>query len=88
MKSNLIFIKQMNILRAVRDRNPDIKTSGIEETDKQAKNHHGYSNSRDQSIAQNFWITFEPKLGRIILFGALHCMTESNWLFHKLCNQA
>ena len=78
----------MNILRAVRDRNPNIKIYGIEETDKQAKNHHGHSNSRDQFIAQNFWITFEPGLRHIILFGALHCTNESNWLFHNLCSQA
>ena len=78
----------MNILRTVRDRNPDIKIYGIEQTDKQAKNHHGHSNSRDQSIAQNFWGTFEPGLRHIILFGTLHCANESNWLFHNLCDQA
>ena len=78
----------MTILRSVRDRNPDIKIYGIEETDKQAKNHHGHSNTRDQSIAQNFWGTFEPGLRHVILFGALHCADESNWLFYNLCNQA
>jgi len=78
----------LNILRTVRDRDPDIKIYGIEQTNKQAKNHHGRSNSRDQSIAQNFWGTFEPGLRHIILFGALHCTNESNWLFHNLCNQA
>jgi hypothetical protein len=77
----------MNILRAVRARNSDIKIYGIEETDKQAKDHHGHSNSRDQSITQNFWFTFEPGLRHIILFGALHCTNESNWLFQNLCNQ-
>lgn len=78
----------MNILRTARDRNPDIKIYGIEETDKQAENHPSHLNSRDQSIAQNFWVTFEPGLRHIILFGALHCTNESNWLFHNLCNQA
>ncbi len=78
----------MNILRTVRARNPDIKINGIEETDNQAKNYHGYSNSRDQSIAQNFWGTFEPGLSHLILFGALHCANESNWLYYNLCNQA
>jgi hypothetical protein len=24
----------------------------------------------------------------IILFGALHCANESNWLFHNMCEQA
>ena len=78
----------MNILRAVRDRNPDVKFYGIEETDRQAKQGHGRSNSRDQSIAQNFWATFEPGMRHIILFGALHCTNESNWLFHDMCKQA
>lgn len=78
----------MNILRTVRDINPNIKVYGIEETEKQVQNHHGHPNSRDQSIAQNFWVTFEPGLRHIILFGALHCTNESNWLFHNLCNQA
>ena len=78
----------MSILRTARDRNPDIKIYGIEETDKQAENHPSHSNSRDQSIAQNFWVTFEPGFRHIILFGALHCTNESNWLFNNLCNQA
>jgi hypothetical protein len=78
----------MNILRTVRDRNPKIKIYGIEETDKQAKNRHGQANTRDQSIAQNFWSTYEPGFRHIILFGALHCTDESNWLFHNLCKQA
>lgn len=78
----------MNVLRAVRDRNPDIKIHGIEETDEQAENHHRHSNPRDQSIAENFWATFEPGLRHVILFGALHCTNDSNWLFHNLLNQA
>jgi hypothetical protein len=78
----------MNILRNVKNRNPDIKIYGIEETDKQAKNSHGRANSRDQSIAQNFWAAFKPGLRHIILFGALHCTNEPNWLFHNLCTQA
>jgi len=78
----------MNILRTVRNRNPDVKFYGIEETDKQAKQRHGRSNSRDQSIAQNFWASFEPGLRHIILFGTLHCTNESNWLFNNICSQA
>ena len=78
----------MSILRTVKDRNPDINIYGIEETDKQAKKQHGHINSRDQSIAENFWAIFEPGLPHIILFGALHCASESNWLFHNLCSQA
>jgi hypothetical protein len=84
----LLDADMLNILRTVRKRNPDIKIYGIEETDKQANKQHGHSSSRDQSIAQNFWVTFEPELRHIILIGALHCTKESNWLFHNLCSQA
>lgn len=78
----------MRILRSVKDMNPDIKIYGIEETDRQAEKHHNHSNPRDTSIAQNFWSTFEPGLRHLILFGALHCTNESNWLFHNLCREA
>jgi hypothetical protein len=78
----------MNILRTVRARNPDIKICGIEETDKQQKKQFGHARSRDQSIARNFWNRFQPGMRHIILFGALHCMNEPNWLFKYLCGQA
>ena len=78
----------MSLLRTVRGRNPDVKIYGIEETEKQAKNYRGHSNTRDQSIAQNFWGVYEQGLRHIILFGALHCTDELNWLFHNLCAQA
>ncbi|MGD2096274.1 MAG: hypothetical protein PVG35_01765 [Desulfobacterales bacterium] len=74
----------MKILRAVEVRNPDIKIWGIEETEKQQKG----PNSRDQSIARNFWDRFQPGRLHIILFGALHCTNEPNWLFKNLFNQA
>jgi len=78
----------MNILRTVRTTNPNIMINGIEETDKQSKFHDGHTNTRDQSIAYNFWHIFEPGLTHVILYGALHCTNESNWLFHNLCSQA
>jgi hypothetical protein len=78
----------MKILRTVKDINPAIKIWGIEETDEQQKGHPGHSNSRDQSIAHNFWDRFQPGRLHIILFGALHCTNEPNWLFKHLCSQA
>ena len=74
----------MKILLTAKDRNPNIKIWGIEQTKKQQKN----SNSRDQSIAHNFWDRFQPGRIHIILFGALHCTNEPNWLFKHLSNQA
>jgi hypothetical protein len=74
----------MKILRTVKDRNPDIKIWGIEETKEQQKD----SKSRDQSIAHNFWERFQAGRLHIILFGALHCTNEPNWLFKNLYNQS
>jgi hypothetical protein len=74
----------MKILRTVKNRNPNINIWGIEETKEQQKD----SNSRDQSIAHNFWERFQPGRLHVILFGALHCTNEPNWLFKNLCNQA
>ena len=74
----------MKILRAVKHRNPTIRIWGIEETEEQQKD----SNSRDQSIAHNFWNRFQPGKLHIILFGALHCTNDANWLFKNLCDQA
>jgi len=78
----------MKILRSVKNRNPAIKIWGIEQTDEQQKGQHGHSISRDQSIAHNFWDRFQPSKIHIILFGALHCANEPNWLFKHLSNQA
>ena len=78
----------MKILRSVKNRNPAIKIWGIEETDEQQKGRHGHSISRDQSIAHNFWDRFQPGRFHIILFGALHCTNEPNWLFKQLSNHA
>jgi hypothetical protein len=78
----------MKILRSVKNRNPAIKIWGIEETDEPQKGQHGHSISRDQSIAHNFWDRFQPGRFHIILFGALHCTNEPNWLFKHLSNQA
>jgi hypothetical protein len=78
----------MKIIRAVKHSNPVIKIWGIEETDEQQKEKRGHSNSRDQSIADNFWNIFQPGRRHIILFGALHCTNESNWLFKHLYNYA
>jgi len=74
----------MKILRTVKDRNPNIKIWGIEETEEQEKD----SNSRDQSIAHNFWERFQTGRLHVILFGALHCTNQPNWLFKSLCDQA
>jgi len=74
----------MKLLRSVKNRNPAVKIRGIEETDEQQKGKHGHRISRDQSIAHNFWDRFQPGRFHVILFGALHCTNEPNWLFKHL----
>jgi hypothetical protein len=76
----------MNVLRAAAHRNPGLRIQGIEETDDQTGDKH--SNSRDRSIAQNFWDRYRPGQRHVILFGALHCTNEPNWLFHNLYSHA
>ncbi|MDX2451917.1 hypothetical protein [Desulfosarcina sp.] len=78
----------MHILRTVVDTNPNINIYGIEETDEQQKEQRGHFNSRDKSIAHNFWDRFQSGKRHIILFGALHCTNEPNWLFQNLRSQA
>jgi hypothetical protein len=78
----------MNVLRSVRNKNPDSCIYGIEETDLQQEENKGPSGSRDRSIATNFWARFRPGVRNIILIGGLHCGNEPNWLFGLLREQA
>ena len=78
----------MNVLRTVRARNPNVQIFGIEETDGQQKEQNSHSGSRAQSIAQNFWSRYRPGRRHLILFGALHCTNEPNWLSKRLYDQA
>ncbi len=78
----------LNVLRAAKSMNPDLYIGGVEETEQQGNQKTGIANTRDRSIAQNFWDRFQPGESHIILFGALHCANESNWLFNNLYNQA
>ena len=78
----------LNILYIAKQQNPDIKIWGIEETDDQQSKETGPQNTRDQFIARNFWNKFESGKRHVILFGALHCANESNWLFKNLTNRA
>jgi hypothetical protein len=76
------------VMRAAAARNPTIRICGIEETERQERGHPGQSGTRDRAIAANFWRAFIPGKRHVILFGALHCADEENWLFHNLRSQA
>lgn len=78
----------MNVLGAVLARNPDITICGIEETRSQEQEQKETGGSRDQSIARNFWKSFQSGQRHAILFGAAHCASDPNWLFGRLHSQA
>ena len=78
----------MDILRTVKNKNPDINIWGIDETDDQQKGQNNHSNPRDQSIAHNFWKKYKKGSRHMILFGADHCTNESNWLFKNIWDHA
>jgi hypothetical protein len=78
----------LSVLRKAKARNPDIRIVGIEETQLQEAVKTARAGSRDRSIARNFWDGYRPGKRHIILFGALHCQNEPNWLYSNLRRQA
>jgi len=74
-----------NVIRAARNRSPDMELIGIEETKSQriARRKHGSRGTRDESIQNNFWRHFRYGRRYVILFGALHCMDRDEWLYSR-----
>lgn len=75
------------VLKAVRKRNPDVLVRGIEETRAQVATRKEREGSRDQTLARNFWQSWQPGQRNVILYGALHCADESTWLYYHLREQ-
>ena len=74
-----------DIIRAARNRSPDMELIGIEETKSQriARQKHGSRGTRDESIQNSFWRHFRYGRRHVILFGALHCMDRDEWLYGR-----
>ena len=74
------------ILRTARARNARIEVAGIEETKRQrlARQRLGRTGFRDETITRNFWDRFQPGRRHAVLFGALHCADQRNWLFERV----
>lgn len=74
------------IIRAVRDRNPEVELVGIEETKSQriARQSHDSGDARDASILNNFFSNFQYGRRYVILFGALHCTDRGEWLYGRI----
>ena len=78
----------MSLLRTVRSKNSKIQLYGIEETQKEQNNQLSDLNTRDESLAHNFWTCYQPGKKHIALLGRLHCAKEPGWFFHTLRAQA
>lgn len=74
------------ILRAARARNARIRVIGIEETKRQrlARQRLGQASFRDDTLARNFLGHFQHGQRHAVLFGALHCANQREWLFEQV----
>ncbi len=74
------------VISAARNKNPDILLAGIEETESQRvqriKNSKG--GFRDDTLAVNLGKQIQPGKRHALIFGALHCQDDSNWLFAQM----
>jgi hypothetical protein len=76
------------VIRAARDRNPDVRVHGIEETREQYRARQTSEGSREYSLARNLWRHFRPGQRHVLLYGALHCADERGWLYRHLQTQS
>jgi hypothetical protein len=74
------------IIRAARNRNPDLQVIGIEETKAQrmVRQMPDSRGTRDESIHSNLWEVFRYGSRHAILFGALHCTSRDQWLYGRI----
>lgn len=74
-------------VRAARRRNSAVLVRGIEETRAQVVSRNERDGSRDQTLARNFWQSWQAGRRNVILYGALHCADEPTWLYRHLREQ-
>jgi len=73
------------IVRSVRGSNPDIVIAGIDETATQkAQRVHRKRGSRDISITGNLRSHIRRGKRHAVLFGALHCADQPNWMYRQV----
>ncbi len=75
------------VVRAARRRNSAVLVRGIEETRAQVVSRNERDGSRDQTLARNFWQSWQAGRRNVILYGALHCADEPTWLYRHLHEQ-
>ena len=73
------------IVRSVRSTNPAIVIAGIDETATQkAQRVHRKRGSRDISITGNLRSHVRRSKRHAVLFGALHCADQPNWMYRRV----
>lgn len=73
------------VVRAARDANPDLVVAGIDESESQkAQRIHRRRGSRDVSITGNLRSQLRRDKRHAVLFGALHCADQPNWLYRRI----
>ncbi len=78
------------VIKAVREKNPDVTLVAIEETKPQRLRRIKLSNQgfRDDTLAVNFWKHYQKGKRHALIFGALHCGDNANWLYAQIRKQA
>jgi len=73
------------IVRTALRTNPAVVVAGIDEdTSQKAQRVHRKQGSRDLSIARNLRSQFRRGKRHAVLFGALHCADQPNWLYRRI----
>ena len=73
------------IVRSARTTNPAMVIAGIDESASQkAQRVDRMSGSRDQSIAGNLRSHIRRHKRHAVLFGALHCADQPNWMYRRI----
>lgn len=73
------------VIRAARRANPNVVVAGIDESvaQKSQRVHRG-KGSRDRAITSNLRSHLRKRKRHAVLFGALHCADQPNWLYRRI----
>lgn len=74
-----------SVIRAARERNPELAIAGIEEQAAQrARRQTEGHGTRDKSITENFRTHVRRGKRHVVLIGALHCTDQEDWLYRRV----
>jgi len=73
------------VIRSAREANSAVVIAGIDESESQkAQRVHRKQGSRDLSIAGNLRSQIRTGKRHLVLFGALHCADQPNWMYRRI----